>query len=646
MIRKQVRLIGNIFIRLFILLLSFQAFAQENIIELNSENWNILGGEVLEYSGRTAFYGTAILKDVEFRNGIIEYDINVTGGRSYPGIIFRIQPGAQGNYENIYIRPHRSGLYPDAVQYTAAFNGIAEWQLCHGDGYTALAAFPENEWFHVKIEVKRTQARVFLEASDNPALVIHDLKHGDLSGGVALSAPANKTAYFSNFRITHTDELEFDAPPEKSAPEGIITHWEISKAFPVSQIRKDNYPSFFMSFNAGWESIPVEPSGILNIGRHRKRIKPPEADCVLVRSSIYSETKRNVKLSLGYSDEVDLFLNSRKIFSANSSYQSRDRSFVGVIGFNDHLILPLEKGNNEILMYITERFGGWGVMAKLDREVDIPMKDYDLLQKEWETPNELLTPESVVYDGEREVLYVTNYDFPSAMLGKFDDNTGYISKVKLNGEIEEKEWVKDLHFPAGMCIHKDRIYTLERRNLVEIDIYNGRIVKRYPLPEMEFANDIAADVEGNIYISNTSNPLLAPDIYKFRNGEFEVWLDGEEIHRSNGIYIHGGELLVGNSGDGILKAINLITKKVRKIACVGGGVIDGIRIDNNGNYLVSKWGGQIFRITPEGEVVEILNGFPGKFNTADFEYIAAKNLMIIPTFTADKLICYKFISKR
>ncbi|MCP4723479.1 MAG: hypothetical protein GY863_00510, partial [bacterium] len=121
--------------------------------------------------------------------------------------------------------------------------------------------------------------------------------------------------------------------------------------------------------------------------------------------------------------------------------------------------------------------------------------------------------------------------------------------------------------------------------------------------------------------------------------------EGEEIHRSNGIYLYGDELLVGNSGDGIFKAIDLETKRVRKIACLGGGVIDGVRIAGDGDFLVSKWGGQVFKISPEGKVVEILDGMPMGFNTADFEYIPEQNLIILPTFTANKLIAYKLNSK-
>ncbi len=73
-------------------------------------------GKLLDHLDRTAFMGTAILEDVNFKNGIIEYDMAVTGQRSYPGIFFRVQ--SQNDYEHFYIRPHRAGLYPDALQYT------------------------------------------------------------------------------------------------------------------------------------------------------------------------------------------------------------------------------------------------------------------------------------------------------------------------------------------------------------------------------------------------------------------------------------------------------------------------------------------------------------------------------------------------
>ena len=88
---------------------------------------------------------------------------------------------------------------------------------------------------------------------------------------------------------------------------------------------------------------------------------------------------------------------------------------------------------------------------------------------------------------------------------------------------------------------------------------------------------IAIDAQGNIYISDT-RPSARPDsrIYRFRNGEFEVWMQGGPINWANGLFVHENELLVGNSGDGKLEAIDLTTKHVRDIICLGARVLDGI----------------------------------------------------------------------
>ena len=39
---------------------------------------------------------------------------------------------------------------------------------------------------------------------------------------------------------------------------------------------------------------------------------------------------------------------------------------LGTIGFFDELYLPFKKGENEIWMAVSEDFGGWGLLAKLE----------------------------------------------------------------------------------------------------------------------------------------------------------------------------------------------------------------------------------------------------------------------------------------
>ena len=48
------------------------------------------------------------------------------------------------------------------------------------------------------------------------------------------------------------------------------------------------------------------------------------------------------------------------------------------------------------------------------------------------------------------------------------------------------------------------------QNLVEIDIDNGKIMKRFNAPGSVFLNDVVSDNQGNIYVSDT----ITNTIYK------------------------------------------------------------------------------------------------------------------------------------
>ena len=287
-------------------------------------------------------------------------------------------------------------------------------------------------------------------------------------------------------------------------------------------------------------------------------------------------------------------------------------------------------------------------MAKAEQPLTPPVQDHSRLIKVWETPQIFLTPESVVYDFEREILYVTNFDNRTDFNEKDESKfTGYISRVKLNGEIEQLKWVDHLHGPSGMVVYKDKLFLLERGNLTEIDINLGKILNRYQIPDCDFPNDLAVDSKGSIYISDTRpSDFAGSRIYKFTNGKFEVWEDCYEVYRANGMFIHNNKLLFGgNPGDPFFKSIDLETKKIENIASLGAGVIDGIKLLNNGNYLVSHWEGHIYIVTQTSEVTEISDTV-GLFNCADFEYIKEENLLIIPTFCENNLMAYRVIENK
>ncbi len=611
--------------------------AQTTPAPFDPDRWDMTNAEVDTRFGRECVTGAAILNEVEFRDGVIEVDIATPDRtRAYPGIVFRAQD--ETNLEWVYLRPHRSPFYSDAIQYTPMINGMTGWQLYNGEGYTSGADFPADEWVNLRIEVTGARARVFVGQSSEPNLTVSDLKHGESSGAIGIYDSSGRGACFSNFRFTSDHSSAFDEPTTIAPQEGVITSWEVSRAIKAERVNRDRYPGFLAISQAGWQAVTTEPNGLVDLSRYASRSEGGP-DLVFARTTVNAPDIQTVEFSFGYSDAVDLFHNGRKVFSGNSAYRSRDPSFLGIVGPFDAVTLTLEKGLNEIFLMVTESFGGWGFLGAFDRNVPEPQIDHARATRAWETSNTFLTPESVLFDPDRKVLYVTNYDIASFSA---PERTGYITKMNLDGEVLEERWVSDLKNPAGMSIHEDILFVAERGFLTEISLATGEILSRHPIPNSEFLNDVSVDDEGYVYITDTyPSSHIQSKLFRVKDGEVEEWYGGREINRANGLFRDDQELLIGNSGDGLLKAIHIEHRSLRNIACFGAGVIDGIRLDNNGNYIVSKWDGQIFSVTPDGEVTEIINLISEGLNTADFEYLPEQNLLVIPTFLGNRVVAYR-----
>ncbi len=602
------------------------AHAEGGIVDFETDRWELVDAEVVEHLGRKALLGTAILKDVQFENGVIEVDIAGSGFiRSYPGIIFRRQ--SEVDFERFYIRPHRgNGLMDDALQYVPTINGVAAWQLYSGDGFTAAGVIPSDEWVHIRLEIKGKQGRVYLGDSAEPALVIQELKHGESSGTIGVMGQKSEQAFFSNFKYELTDDLQFDPPPEKVPPLGMITQWELSRPFKHSEIDIERTPAAQGFTELEWREVTADPSGLVDVSRYIRRA-PGEPDWVWARKIIKAESARTMELSFGYSDYISIFLNGRLLFAANSAYRSRDPGFVGIVGLNDSVYLPLEEGENELLFLIGESFGGWGFMAR-DAEAIFM---HQSLTKLWEIDRTFKFPESVQYDAERDLLYVSNF---------FNGGKEFISRVKPDGEILDLEWVPGLDRPTGMYLDGGRLYVAERGGLVVIDTASGEIAARHAIPEAGFPNDIAGDPStGDLYVSDSRRNV----VYRFRAGEFEVWLEGEEFKGLNGLYLDKGRLLVGCSEDGCIRSVSLADKESETLVCLGeGSLMDGVRGDGRGNYIVSDFRGRAFLVAPSGEKTELLNTTARGILCADLEYVPERNLLVIPTLNNNLLAAYEY----
>jgi sugar lactone lactonase YvrE len=123
-------------------------------------------------------------------------------------------------------------------------------------------------------------------------------------------------------------------------------------------------------------------------------------------------------------------------------------------------------------------------------------------------------------------------------------------------------------------------------------------------------------------------------------GRFEEWMGAPDIGSPNGLWFHDGKLIVGNNADQTLKSIDAENKIVRVIAVLPSGNIDGIKVDKKGNYIVSHAEGRVYRVAPTGDFSKIIDVTGPQQWTADFDYVAKKNLLIVPTFLNNKVVAY------
>ncbi len=253
------------------------------------------------------------------------------------------------------------------------------------------------------------------------------------------------------------------------------------------------------------------------------------------------------------------------------------------------------------------------------------------LEKVWETSVELKTPESVLYDEQRDVIYVANINGdPSEK-----DGNGFITVLNPDGSVKDFKWIEHLNAPKGMALFEGKLYVADIDRLVEIDIEHRQILKKYEAPDAEFLNDVtASDVTGTVFVSDSRGNA----IYLLREGQLFKWLEGAPFESPNGLLAEDGKIFVG---DKHIFQVEINSKKIVPVVKDTGGV-DGLEKNSAGEFVFSNWGGRIF-VHKEGHTVKIHDSAEQKVNTADIDFALKYNWVLVPTFFDDRVIAYKYV---
>ncbi|GJM45200.1 MAG: hypothetical protein DHS20C21_20420 [Gemmatimonadota bacterium] len=337
---------------------------QTEPVSFDSPRWRFEGQahRVESYLGRPALYlenAVAALDDVDFREGVIEFDVAFADSRGFCGVEFHRRGG--GDHEHFYLRPHQSG-FPDASQYQPVFGDWDAWQIYTGPGFSTALDLRFDAWQHVRVVVSGGQADIYVD-SDEPVLFVEELLRRDPGGGLALMA-SFAPARFSNFRFAAAAGLPLRGSPGDREPpaEGLVRTWNVSSTFEEERLAGVLDLSDLAVEGRTWTSIPVEVMGIANLAR---ALPTGDGNTVLASVTIHSDRDRVVLMDFGFSDRVHVFVNGALVYAGSDGYRTRDHRFLGTVGLFDALPLSLRAGSNDVTFAVSEDFGGFAVVARL-----------------------------------------------------------------------------------------------------------------------------------------------------------------------------------------------------------------------------------------------------------------------------------------
>jgi len=356
--------------------LCLPAAAEEQKLAFTAEGWELSGADsrIEDYLGRESLRlrtGRAIRRDVAFQDGTIEVDMAVTPHRAFAYLQFRIQ--RDGEYEAIWFRTHKSG-HPDAIQYSPIFQGASSWQLYHGPDATAAAPLPPGEWIHLKLVLSGRRAALFVGSEREPRLVIPRLAREPQPGGFALASllPGGQpqgvyAASFANL-VLRPGVVDFDFPQTASQepPTGVVRRWRISAAFAPPEGAVTELPPD-LPRPGEWTEVAAEPSGVVVLLRHVALPDGVRRPATLARIVVRAAEAGTRRFNLGFSDEASVFLNGRLLYSGDNSYSYNFPRRQGLITLDQaSLYLPLRAGDNELVVAVSEVFGGWGLIGQFE----------------------------------------------------------------------------------------------------------------------------------------------------------------------------------------------------------------------------------------------------------------------------------------
>ena len=256
---------------------------------------------------------------------------------------------------------------------------------------------------------------------------------------------------------------------------------------------------------------------------------------------------------------------------------------------------------------------------------------------------DLNQPESVKYDADQDVYFVTNMNG----FGSVKDNNGYISRVRASNINDIQTFVQGgthgvtLHAPKGTAIHGDTLWVCDIDALRGFDRHGGA-----PLATIDFApygavllNDVAVGPDGSLYVTDTGIQMTDKGVV-FSGGDkmfvvgpnhgVRIAASGAQLDKPNGItWDAAGKRWLYVSFDPFHSKLFTFHEgdTARAVLDSGNGRWDGVEALHDGRILLSSWTDSTVHLLTSGRDERLVRNVPAP---ADIGVDTKRGLVLVP----------------
>lgn len=178
------------------------------VVNRTLKSYSQNGIQGIELQGTPEGVGIAWLKDTDFSEGIIEFDLKGANipGQNFLGIAFHAVD--EETYDCVYFRPfnfvaEEQGRRDHMVQYVSepGFGWRTLRETRTGEFEAEIPNVPDpDSWFHAKVEVRGKNVKVFVDGASSPVLEVEKVSDRS-SGKIGFWVGYKTAAAFANLKI-------------------------------------------------------------------------------------------------------------------------------------------------------------------------------------------------------------------------------------------------------------------------------------------------------------------------------------------------------------------------------------------------------------------------------------------------------------